>query len=306
MPEVRLIGGEGPAIVRRVLLKLFFLWTTLVLRALGARRVRRKIGEVTLLAYEIGPPDGDPWVLLHGLGATAVAWSSVIRVLRKKVRLLVPELSSLGGTESPAGGLNVAEGVTAVEALIAAWAPEKKVTLAGISLGGWMSVRIALERPEIVERLVLVDAGGYRDQDWNRIQALTDVSSLDDVDRLYRALFFRTPFVIQRSRRGFLKAYTSPAVRHVLETTTEEEAYGPEDLARIHVPTLLVWGEHDGLFRAEVGRAMEGDIRQARLVVIPNTGHAVHWERPRAMAAVIDRFRREGLDSFDPNPGPAA
>ena len=67
-----------------------------------------------------------------------------------------------------------------------------------------MSVRLALERPDLVERLVLVDAGGYRDQDWGRIQELTDVANLSDVDRLYKALFHRTPLIFEMSRRGFL------------------------------------------------------------------------------------------------------
>lgn len=253
------------------------------------------VGDATLICYEIGPPDGEPWVLLHGLGATALAWSAAIRRLRQDVRLLLPELSGLGGTLSPGGGLNVPEGVEAVKALIEWWSPGRSVTLAGISFGGWMSVRLALERPDLVERLVLVDAGGYRDQDWGRIQALTDVANLEDVERLYKALFHRTPFIFELSRRAFLKAYTSRAVRYVLGSTTPDHAYSPEDLAAIEKPTLLVWGEHDGLFTLGVARAMEHDLPRSKLVTLRHAGHAVHWEKPREMAQAIDRFRREGL-----------
>lgn len=281
-----------------MLLRLYFFFTAVVLRLLGARRIRFKAGEVTLLAYEIGPAGAEPWVLLHGMGATALSWSSDIIKLRKKARLLVPELSSLGGTVGPEPGLNAAQGVEAVSALIDWWAPGRAVTLAGISLGGWMSVGVALERPEMVERLLLIDAAGYRDQDWERIRRLTDVSTLEDVDRLYGALFAHAPILFRLSRRGFLKAYSSPAVKHVLATTTPEHAYGPEELARIDVPTLLVWGEHDGLFGIEVARAMEHHLPRAHLVTIRDAGHAVHWERPRAMARIIDRFRRLGLEGF--------
>ena len=282
-----------------MLLKLYFVFTAITLKLLGARRIRFENGDVTLLAYEIGPSDGEPWVLLHGMGATALSWSSDIIKLRKKVRLLVPELSGLGGTTAPGAGLNAPQGAEAVIALIEWWAPGKAVTLAGISLGGWMSVGIALDRPDLVQSLLLIDAAGYRDQDWERIRVLTDVSTLDDVDRLYRALFARTPFMFRMSRRGFLRAYSSPAVKHVLATTRPEDAYGPEELARIEVPTLLIWGEHDGLFELEVARAMEQHLPRARLVVIHDAGHAVHWERPRQMARVIDQFRRQGLGGFE-------
>ncbi|MCP4203318.1 MAG: alpha/beta hydrolase [bacterium] len=289
-----------------MLLKLYYVWTAAVLRALGARRVKHEVGDTTLLCYEIGPPDGERWVLLHGLGATALAWIAAVKRLQKEVKLLIPELSVLGGTVCPNGGLNVVEGSEAVTALIEWWAPGRAVTLAGISLGGWMSVRVALERPDLLERLVLVDAGGYRDQDWERIQDLTTVAGLDDVDRLYQALFHRTPFVIELSRRGFLQVYSSPAVRHVLRSTTPDHAYGPEDLATIRQPTLLLWGEHDGLFSLEVARAMEHHLSHSWLVTLPDAGHAIHWEKPGQMAGAIDRFRLQGLQQRSDGGSPGA
>lgn len=282
-----------------MLLKLYFIVTAFVLRLFGARRVRFEAGDTALLAYEIGPPDAEPWVLLHGLGATALSWSSEIFKFRKKLRLLVPELSSLGGTRSKGPGLNAVEGAEAIATAIERWEPERQVTLAGISLGGWMSIRIAHDRPELVKRLILIDAAGYRDQDWERIRSLTDVSSLADVDRLYKALFYRTPFMFQMSRRAFLRGYSSAAVKHVLETTVPEDAYGPAELAEIEVPTLLIWGEHDGLFHIEVARAMEHHLPNARLVVLPRAGHAVHWECPRITVGAVDRFRRHGLEGFE-------
>lgn len=288
-------GGKPPATLCRVLLKLYYIWTAAVLRALGARRIRLAVGETVLLASEIGPPDAEPWVLLHGLGSTSLAWSRVLRTLRGEVRFLVPELSALGGTVTPGGGLNVADGVKALEALIDWWAPKRPVTLAGISLGGWMAVRLTLARPDLVGRLILIDAGGYRDQDWDRIQELTDVSTLAHVKRLYQALFHRTPFVLAMSRHGFLQAYSSRAVKSILESTTPEHAYGPEDLATIDKPTLIIWGEHDGLFRIEVGRAMRDHLPQARLVTLSDAGHAVHWEKPQEMTEAINGFRLDIL-----------
>ena len=277
-------------------MKLFRLSTAAVLRALGARRVRIQVGRTTLLASEIGPAKGEPWLLLHGLGSTSLAWIQVIRRLRRNVRLLVPELSALGGTVSPAGGLNVPEGVEAVTALIESWSPERPVAVAGISLGGWMAVRLALERPDLVDRLVLIDAGGYRDQDWERILSLTDVDDLAGVDRLYQALFHRTPLTLELSRRGFLRAYSSPAVKHVLQSTDPRHAYGPEELATIDKPTLLIWGERDGLFQIEVAHAMKHHLPQARLVVLPDAGHAVNWESPGPLTEAIESFRSQGLD----------
>src|SRR6185295_3658583 len=146
-----------------MLARLFILLTSLYLRLLGARRARLRKGEVALVYYDIGRRQGEPWLLLHGLGSVAATWSPVMRRLRRSCRMLVPELSALGGSECPGGGLGVKAGVESLTELIERELGDRPFTLAGISLGGWMAVRLALAHPERISRLVLIDAGGYRD-----------------------------------------------------------------------------------------------------------------------------------------------
>ena len=122
---------------------------------------------MSLVYYVIGPEDGEPWVLLHGLGSVAATWSPVMRGLRRSCRMLVPELSALGGTRCPGDGLGIQPAVEILQKLLDRELGSRPVTLLGLSLGGWMAVRLALRHPERVSRLVLVDAGGYRDQDWD-------------------------------------------------------------------------------------------------------------------------------------------
>lgn len=281
-----------------MLLRLFSVWTATVLKSMGAKRRVFETGDVRLAYYEVGSPDGEPWILLHGLGSTALSWNHVVRRMRKDARLIVPELSSLGGTQCPGGGLNVPEGARSIRDLIGALVPEQSVTLAGISLGGWMAVKLAIECPQLVERLVLIDAAGYEDQDWERIRDMTDIRDLEGVDRFYGALFARTPFILDMSRRGFLKAYTSSAVQRVLGTTEPDHAYGPEHLAAVRAPTLLIWGEKDGLFFPEVAHSMRRHLPSSELVMIQDAGHAVQWETPKEMAHAMLRFRESGLSGF--------
>jgi pimeloyl-ACP methyl ester carboxylesterase len=240
----------------------------------------------------------ETWVMLHGLGGVAATWGPTLLALARGCRVVVPELSALGGTAAPGGGLSVRRGVAVVTRLIELEGGGKPVTLAGLSLGGWIAVRIALARPELVSRLVLIDAGGWRDQDWERIQSLITIADLDGVDRLYPALFGTAPWIMRRSRPGFLRSFTSPGVRTVLRETRERDTYTGRDLARLTMPAALVWGEHDGLFTLETARAMAAALPGSRLYVLPGCGHAVHMECPRALAATLQRVRREV-----PNPG---
>lgn len=282
-----------------MLLRLFYVAAVLYLLASGARRRKIQVGPVAMVYYELGPrrpKTGETWLLLHGLGSVAASWDVVLRKMSRDCRLIVPELSALGGTVAPGDGLDVE---TACDVLIQLLDDRREeldgrpVTVAGISLGGWVAVRLALKRPDLVSRLVLINAGGYRDQDWDRIQSLVTVDDLPGVDRLYGAMFAQTPWIMRVSREGFLRAYTSNAVKNVLASLAEKDTFGDDDLARIQVPTGLIWGEKDGLFQVEAARAMAAALPDSHLYLVGECGHAVHLEKPRQLLQALQRFRRE-------------
>jgi pimeloyl-ACP methyl ester carboxylesterase len=292
-----------------VLLRFYTILATLYLLASGARRRRLCEGDVSLVYYRLGPLPwqrwrrwwrwrrralpAEPWLLLHGLGSVAATWGRTLHVLRRDCRLVVPELSALGGTRAPGDALDLEQAVRFAARLIEEQLGGGPVTVAGISMGAWMAVRLAQTRPELVGRLVLIDAAGYREQDWKRIDGLVKVGDLAGVDRLYGAMFGTPPWVMRRSRLGFLRAYTSPGVRHLLATLGERDTYRDGDLARLAMPAALVWGERDGLFTLDVARAMAAALPDSRLYVLPGCGHAVHLECPRSLAGALLQVRRD-------------
>ncbi len=294
-----------------MLLRLYALAARLGLRLVGARRclLEERLEEtdaegnvslvpISLVYYRLGPMGGEPWVLLHGLGAVAATWLPVVRLLRRGCRLLIPELSATGGTRAPRAGLGVRQGARMAARLIETELggrpamPAMPATVAGISLGGWVAARLALSRPELVSRLVLIDAGGYREQDWDTVRRLVRVKDLAGIDLLYKALFTRVPWILRLSRQGFLRNYSSPSVTETLDDLQEMDTFTDEDLGRLSMPTALIWGEHDGLFQAGVARTMAAALPNPHLEVIPGCGHAVHFECPDRLVQALERFRR--------------
>lgn len=287
-----------------VLLRAYIAVAGLLIRLLGGRPRRLEEGPISLRYYSMGRAmgrrrgqGGESWVLLHGLGSVGATWIPLIWALRRDCRVLVPELSSLGGTRSPGGGLTVEQGAAMTARLIEEELDGRPATVVGLSLGGWMAVRLALSRPELVARLVLVDPAGYRQQEWERIEKLVAIDDLAGVDRLYPAMFGRTPWMMRWSRGSFLRAYTSPGVRSVLGALTEGDTYDQRDLARIEVPAALIWGERDGIFKLETGRTMAAALPRSRLYVLSGCGHAVHLECPSSLVGAIRRFRAETLST---------
>jgi pimeloyl-ACP methyl ester carboxylesterase len=275
-----------------MLLELFSLLTRYLLTLTGARRKRLRVGSVRLVYYVLGPEDGEPWVFLHGLGSVAATWGRTLFRLRRDCRLVIPELSSFGGSQIPGGAFGVGDGATVVSRLIEKEFGRRPVTVAGLSLGGWLAVRLALARPELVARLVLINTGGYRHQDWEEIEHLVRVADRAGVERIYKAFFVKTPWIMDCSRGGFLQAYTAPPVTGAIDRLTEVDTFDDDDLRQLRMPVALLWGEHDGLFRLEGARAMAEALPDATLDVLPGCGHAIHLEHPERLADAVQRVRR--------------
>jgi len=263
----------------------------------GGRHMRVRAGGYDMVVHCIGPRDAEPWLLLHGMGATALSWTCLIKALRPNCRLYIPELCALGGTRGPHPAIHVAESATVLASLIETLAPGPRLTVAGMSLGGWMAVRLALAHRAEVDRLLLIDVAGWKDQDWQHVVDLVRLRDLSDVDRLYSALFVRTPWLLQHSRNAFLAAYSSPSVTTILDETRADDSFDAADLARIRVPTGIVWAENDGLFPVAVARRMSEALPHATLEIIPRCGHGLHWERPQALVDAVQRWRRKSESS---------
>jgi len=263
-----------------------------LLRGLGFQRLRRRLGDWSLVFYRKGR-GGEPWVLLHGLGSNAISWTPVARHLAPDSRVLIPELSRLGGSRGPRAGLAVDEGARVIAELLRRELAGEPATVVGLSLGGWLAVRLALLEPSLVARLILIDAAGYRDQDWDSIRSLITVEDEAGVDRLYGALFQRVPWIFRRSRATFRKVFASPVVRGVISELREADLFGPDELARLEMPVGVIWAEHDGLFSAAVGRQIARHANGAPFYLVPGVGHALHWEDPQRLVEAMEDCRRE-------------
>jgi pimeloyl-ACP methyl ester carboxylesterase len=167
------------------------------------------------------------------------------------------------------------------------------VTVCGISLGGWIAVRLALARPDLVARLLLVVPGGYREQDWERIGRMVRVETYRDSAAIWQALFVRPPLLLRLGRPLLYLAYRSEAVRAALGTLREDDAFGDIELATLKMPVGLIWGAEDRLFLSAAGERMARAIPHARFAAIADAGHGVQWERPRKFFEAVETFRRD-------------
>jgi len=233
-------------------------------------------------------------VLLHGFTNSGASWQPVISGLGQRYRAFAPDIRghASASDQTPVTLDTVLQDLAAID--------EPRFTLVGYSQGGRIALHAALTMPERIERLVLISASpGLEDArerserraaderlaaeietqtieqfatSWALTPVLAGVSP-EVADAVHADRLRSTPQGLAAALRG-LGTGTLPPLWH--------------RLSEITLPTLIIVGERDQKF-AEIGRQMHSRIPGVdRFLVVPGAGHAVHLERPDAIADELE------------------
>jgi pimeloyl-ACP methyl ester carboxylesterase len=243
---------------------------------------------------------GPPVVLLHGPGEFAATWMRIIPYLAKDHHVVAPDLPGHGATGLPGEPLNVDFMNGWLGELIERTCAEPPV-LIGHLLGGAIAARYALARPDQVRRLVLVDAMGLGPFRPNLRFALAMAGFIArpnerTQERLFRGCFHdlddvrrqmgkqwapMTSYALERARTPELQAALRKLMpKFALNTIPHAE------LARLRVPTTLIWGRHDLQVRLSI--AEEASARYGwPLHIIEGAADDPAVEQPEAFLAAF-------------------
>jgi pimeloyl-ACP methyl ester carboxylesterase len=249
--------------------------------------------------------EGEPLVLVHGLGGAASNWAALAPRLLPGRRVLVPELPGHGGSEAlpAAPNLNVFADRLAELARGEGFA---RAAFVGHSLGGAIALRLAIRWPDSVSRLVLAGAAGISSGTRSARYALTITGILKPGRRIapHRRLVARSAVLksLVFGRWGaadpralppeVVDAFLSGPAGHT-DTVSAAKALVRDDpradLDRVRCPSLVLWGARDN--QLPVGDAFDYARRlRGRLRVIADCGHLLIGERPDACADAIQAF----------------
>jgi pimeloyl-ACP methyl ester carboxylesterase len=169
------------------------------------------------------------------------------------------------------------------------------VPVVGFSLGAWIAAELAILRPQLVQKLVLVDAAGVRVEG-----APMGEIFIDDLNKLKHLLFHdpndpSIPLAMPKSLEDariiqWLKAREATA--RVAWNPYLHNPRLPAHLRRIACPTLVLWGRHDKLLPLPLGEFYAQHIPGARLEVVENCGHMLPFEKPAEFVEKTVTFLR--------------
>lgn len=254
----------------------------------------------------IAPEPGPPLVLVHGTPGSLLDWGALLgellaRGLDRPRPIYTLDLVGHGVTRSSAPPYTFASCARWIGAFLEAL-DLRDVVLVGHSYGGEMVWRTALEQPERVGRVVLIDSAGFERPPGGFLPEEQAMRSnpfarwghvLNSRARIRRAL---APHYLDgvsdaRVEEVYLLCANRDNWRAMVDLARDENGERQDDLGRLAQPTLLVWGAQDLAYPVEdVARRFERTIPRAGLVVIEGTGHYPHEERPREVAAALVEF----------------
>ncbi len=253
------------------------------LRGSGAKSLwlPTSIGRVHVYAIE-GTGHGT-FVLIHGMGATATAYTQLAMRLRRQARrVLLVDLPGHGRSSEPPGFDVTVLGIALREALDAALEPGERAVVLGNSLGGAAALRYGLSSPERVGALVLTSPAGapLSEEEQAEIRAVFDLKSRGDARRFLARLLHAPPWYLRAIEASLVDQLGRPFIQSLLTAVRPEDFFSPEELAPLQPPVTLLWGRSDRILPRSALEFYRRNLPKVRLEEIDDVGHSLHLERP--------------------------
>lgn len=257
------------------------------------------------LRLDLAGPESGPLVFfLHGIGGNRTSWTAELARFGGRFRAAAWDARGYGASDDYDGALDFSDFardlVRCLDALGA-----RRAHLVGLSMGGRIAQDFAFLFPDRVATLVLVatipgfaalSAEERRRFVDRRLKPLREGKTPAEIaPDLARALLGPKagPEVHRRLVDSMAALHVESYVKTVEASTHFDRR---EALAAIRVPTLLVFGADDTLYKPSVGADMKAAIPGAELVVVPECGHLVNLERPDAFADAVLSFLERHAD----------
>ncbi len=226
--------------------------------------------------YEtLGPANGSPVLLIHGLGGNAEDWRNLAPYFTKAgYRVIMPDLPGYGRSEHPANfSYSIADQASFVVAFMDALNLHQ-VELGGWSMGGWIVQTVAADHPERVSRLILFDSAGLKLQpSWDtRLFTPQNKAELDQLDALLMPNPPQVPAFIARDILHHSRKNAWIIQRALASMLTGNDVTDSK-LPTLKMPVLIVWDDLDQITPVSEGHTMHNLIPSSELFLTSGCGH---------------------------------
>ncbi|OBI13775.1 hypothetical protein A5712_04525 [Mycobacterium sp. E2327] len=262
---------------------------------------------------------GPALLLIHGVGDKSESWGPVHAKLAQRFTVIAPDLLGHGESDKPRADYSLPAFANGMRDLLAVLGIER-VTVVGHSFGGGVAMQFAYQYPHLVERLVLVSAGGVESdvsfalrlaamplgsEALAMVRVPGALPAMRVFGRAVQALLGSTKFGRDavdtvRLLEGFRDPAALAAFARTLRSVVDGRGQYVTMLDRSYlvqsVPVQIIWGEDDVVIPVSHARTADAAIAGSRLAIFEKSGHVPHHDHPDRFVEVVERF----IDSTRP------
>ncbi|HEX5283141.1 MAG TPA: alpha/beta hydrolase [Bryocella sp.] len=220
------------------------------------------------------PGGGTPIVLVHGLGDRDEAWAPMLKRLKRAgFHVYAPDLLGYGRSPKPQDGDYSISGETKFVYDFIQALGLQKTDVGGWSMGGWITLKLALDHPDLVDRVIVYDPAGLRFE-LNEPKKLFGPQTTDDVQRLFTTMEPDAKPIPNYVRRDLLRAIQADqwTIDRNLSSMNDSDLLN-DRLSSLTEPLLIVWGADDHLIPLSVGQQMHQLVPASELDILAGCGH---------------------------------
>lgn len=250
--------------------------------------------DLWLQYVEQGASSGVPVVLLHGLTDSWRSFERAMPHLPGSIRGFSLTQRGHGDASRPETGYRPVDFSEDVAAFMDAVHLDKAV-IAGHSSHSFVAQRFAIDHPERTLGLVLIGAPATL-SDKPGVQEMRDSMSklTDPIDQDFVRRFVEST-IARRVPKAFYEAMVEESLkvparvwRAAFEGILTDDL--SEERQKIKAPTLIIWGDQDGICSLNDQETLVAELEHSQLLVYAGTGHTPHWEEPKRFASDIADF----------------
>src|SRR5664280_3277834 len=282
------------------------------------------VEHISIHGHQIGyrrGGEGPVLLLFHGIAGSSLTWVPAMRLLQSDYTVVAPDFLGHGASEKPPGDYSLGNLATVIRDFLNLLGIDR-ATVVGQSFGGGVAMQFSYQFPERCERLVLVDAGGLgREVNWIlRFMTLPGAEYVmpalfpafvrdwgDTVIKFFGGRGFRNAEALEmwRSYRSLTEGESRRAFVRTVRSVIDPGGQSVSAVDRLylvaHMPTLIVWGDHDRNIPLDHAYLAHEAIPNSRLEVMEGVGNFPQVAEPVRFVEILRDFLRTTEPStFDP------
>lgn len=249
---------------------------------------------------------GSPILMVHGLGSYSYTWRHNIDALAQQYRVLAIDLKGFGLSEKPIGpGYSIDSHVRAILSFISKL-DLQQVHYVGSSMGGEIGLRLCLDKPELIGKMILIGSSGYRERLPNAIKLLARLPykyivrplikskylSDEALFQFVKSAFYNPHAITEEEIRKYLYPVRTNGFEQSFITMLKEFDFGKrkQEYESIEHQTLIISGEKDAVIPHEHSVKLHQALKNSSFITIPKSGHFLHEEKPEEINQVMLDF----------------